>query len=70
MPPNGNGGGGGGVGEGGVDLRTARVVPLFEAGVQQSRHLLYLLQRLSVAIQWGNAASVFRTIKLDSEDYV
>ena len=28
----------------------------------------YLTQRLSVAVQWGNAASVLGTMKVDSED--
>ena len=28
----------------------------------------YLTQRLSLALQWGNAASVMGTMKVDSED--
>ena len=43
-----------------------RVGASIEAGVW--RPFAYLTQRLSVAVQRGNAASVLGTIKMDSEE--
>ena len=47
-----------------------RVGASIEAGVWRSQlsTLAYLTQRLSVAIQRGNAASVLGTIKMDREE--
>ena len=45
-----------------------RVGASFEAGVGEANSFAYLTQRLSVAIQRGNAASVLGTIKMDSEE--
>ena len=46
-----------------------RVGASIEAGVWRSQLLcIYLTQRLSVAVQRGNAASVLGTIKMDSEE--
>ena len=48
--------------------RTTELLKELNHQSSEANPFAYLTQRLSVAIQWGNAASVLGTMKVDSED--